>query len=54
VARRSFESFCVPEHIALYPGATVYGSAIPPSAPIADPGEQLEQLSAFAERLGLG
>jgi hypothetical protein len=30
---RGFESFYVPEHVALYPGAAVYGNPIPPSTP---------------------
>ncbi len=41
VARRAgeggFESFYVPEHIALYPGAAVGSAVFPPSTPIADP-----------------
>jgi hypothetical protein len=32
-----FEALYVPEHIALYPGATIGGGEIPPSLPIGDP-----------------
>jgi len=32
-----FESFYVPEHVALYPGASLGGVAFPPDLPIADP-----------------
>ncbi len=41
-----FESFYVPEHIALYPGATLGPAAIPPSLPIADPLECLSFVAA--------
>jgi hypothetical protein len=36
-----FESFYVPEHIALYPGATGAGIELPPSLAVADPLECL-------------
>ena len=36
-----FESFYVPEHIALYPGAAVGPAVFPASMPIADPLECL-------------
>jgi probable F420-dependent oxidoreductase len=49
-----FESFYVPEHIALYPGATIYGAPIPPDAPIADPLECLSFVAAATERILLG
>jgi alkanesulfonate monooxygenase SsuD/methylene tetrahydromethanopterin reductase-like flavin-dependent oxidoreductase (luciferase family) len=49
-----FESFYVPEHIALYPGATLGPAAIPPSLPIADPLECLSFVAAATERLLLG
>ncbi len=49
-----FESFYVPEHIALYPGATIYGSAIPPGTPIADPLGCLSFVAAATERILLG
>jgi alkanesulfonate monooxygenase SsuD/methylene tetrahydromethanopterin reductase-like flavin-dependent oxidoreductase (luciferase family) len=39
-----FESFYLPEHIALYPGSAVAS---------ADLSEQKDQISAFATRLGL-
>jgi probable F420-dependent oxidoreductase len=49
-----FESFYVPEHVALYPGATIYGALIPPDAPIADPLECLSFVAAATERILLG
>ncbi len=49
-----FESFYVPEHIALYVGATIYGSAFPPATPIADPLECLSFVAAATERILLG
>src|SRR5712691_11457334 len=49
-----FESFYVPEHIALYPGATIGPAAIPPSLPIADQLECLSFVAAATERLLLG
>lgn len=49
-----FESFYLPEHIALYPGATVGGLAMDPSAPIADPLESLSFVAAATERILLG
>jgi probable F420-dependent oxidoreductase len=49
-----FESFYVPEHIALYLGATLYGHAVPPSLPIADPLECLSFVAAATERILLG
>jgi probable F420-dependent oxidoreductase len=49
-----FESFYVPEHIALYPGATVGAATFPPSLPIADPLECLSFVAAATERILLG
>jgi probable F420-dependent oxidoreductase len=49
-----FESFYVPEHIALYPGAAVGSVAFPPSLPIADPLECLSFVAAATERILLG
>jgi probable F420-dependent oxidoreductase len=58
VARRAeecgFESFYVPEHVALYPGVSLYGNPIPPDAPIADPLECLSFVAAATERILLG
>lgn len=58
VARRAeecgFESFYVPEHIALYPGAAVGSVSFPPSTPIADPLECLAFVAAATERILLG
>ncbi len=41
-----FESFYVPEHIALYPGAAVGAAVFPPATPIADPLECLSFVAA--------
>jgi alkanesulfonate monooxygenase SsuD/methylene tetrahydromethanopterin reductase-like flavin-dependent oxidoreductase (luciferase family) len=51
---RGFESFYVPEHIALYPGAALGAQPIPPSLPIADPLECLAFVAAATERILLG
>ncbi len=50
-----FESFYLTEHIALYPGATVGPVTIPASMPpaSADEAGQRDEISAFADRLGL-
>ncbi len=49
-----FESFYLPEHVALYPGATLSGVAIEPSRPIVDPLECLAFVAAATERILLG
>jgi probable F420-dependent oxidoreductase len=49
-----FESFYVPEHIALYPGAKGGGVEFPPSLAIADPLECLSFVAAATERILLG
>jgi probable F420-dependent oxidoreductase len=49
-----FESFYMPEHIALYPGAMLGPSEIPPSLPIADPLQCLGFIAAVTERIILG
>jgi probable F420-dependent oxidoreductase len=49
-----FESFYVPEHIALYPGATVGPVTIPATMPVADPLECLAFVAAATERILLG
>jgi probable F420-dependent oxidoreductase len=49
-----FESFYVPEHIALYPGATGGGVEFPPSLAVADPLECLTYVAASTERILLG
>jgi alkanesulfonate monooxygenase SsuD/methylene tetrahydromethanopterin reductase-like flavin-dependent oxidoreductase (luciferase family) len=49
-----FESFYVPEHIALYPGAGLGAVAFPPDLPIADPLECLSFVAAATERILLG
>jgi hypothetical protein len=49
-----FESFYVPEHIALYPGAAVGAMAFPPATPIADPLECLSFVAAATQRILLG
>jgi probable F420-dependent oxidoreductase len=49
-----FESFYVPEHVALYPGASFGGVAFPPGLPIADPLECLAFVAAVTDRILLG
>lgn len=49
-----FESFYVPEHIALYPGATGGGVEFPSSVAVADPLECLGFVAAATERMLLG
>jgi probable F420-dependent oxidoreductase len=49
-----FESFYVPEHIALYPGAKVGPVEFPPSLPIVDPLETLSFVAAATDRILLG
>lgn len=52
--RCGFESFYVPEHIALYPGARVGPFEFPPALPIAAPLELLSFVAAATERILLG
>src|SRR5258708_5511488 len=49
-----FESFYFPEHIALYPGATVGPVTIPASTPVADPLECLAFVAAATMSILLG
>ena len=49
-----FESFYLPEHIVLYPGATLGSAPIPPDLPIADPLECLTFVAAATSRILLG
>jgi len=49
-----FESFYFPEHIALYPGASVGPAVFPASTPIADPLECLAFVAAATETILLG
>jgi probable F420-dependent oxidoreductase len=49
-----FESFFVPEHVVLYPGATLGAMAIDPSLSIVDPLECLAFVAAATERIILG
>ena len=49
-----FESFYVPEHVALYPGATVGAVTFPADLPVADPLECLSFVAAATERILLG
>src|SRR5271154_6218372 len=49
-----FESFYVPEHIALYPGAAVGPAVFPASMPIADPLECLSFVAAVTDHILLG
>jgi probable F420-dependent oxidoreductase len=52
--RCGFESFYLPEHIALYPGATVGPVTLPASMPVADPLACLAFVAAATERILLG
>jgi probable F420-dependent oxidoreductase len=52
--RCGFESFYVPEHIVLYPGAKVGPFEFPPTLPIAAPLELLSFVAAATERILLG
>jgi probable F420-dependent oxidoreductase len=49
-----FESFYVPEHVALYPGARVGEAEFPADLPIADPLECLAFVAACTRRILLG
>ncbi|MDF5752829.1 TIGR03619 family F420-dependent LLM class oxidoreductase [Spongiactinospora sp. TRM90649] len=49
-----FESFYVPEHIALYPGATVGRFELPPTLPYLDPLDCLSFVAAGTRRILLG
>jgi probable F420-dependent oxidoreductase len=49
-----FESFYLPEHIALYPGAAVGAAVFPPGIPIVDPLQGLAFVAAATERILLG
>lgn len=49
-----FESFYVPEHIALYPGAGLGAAVIPATTPVADPLQCLGFVAAVTSRLLLG
>jgi alkanesulfonate monooxygenase SsuD/methylene tetrahydromethanopterin reductase-like flavin-dependent oxidoreductase (luciferase family) len=49
-----FESFYVPEHIVLYPGARVGPFEFPPALPVAAPLELLSFVAAATERILLG
>ena len=49
-----FEALYVPEHVALYPGATIGGGEMPPDLPYGDPLELLTFVAAHTERLLLG
>ncbi|MFC5835382.1 TIGR03619 family F420-dependent LLM class oxidoreductase [Nonomuraea insulae] len=49
-----FESLFVPEHIALYPGATIGSFELPPSLPYLDPLDCLSFVAAATDRILLG
>src|SRR5512132_4229684 len=49
-----FESFYVPEHVALYPGARIGDSELAPDMPIADPLECLAFVAASTTTILLG
>src|SRR4051795_985996 len=52
--RLGFESFYLPEHMALHVGARVGDFEIPPATPIADPLECLAFVAASTSRIMLG
>jgi probable F420-dependent oxidoreductase len=49
-----FEALYVPEHVALYPGATIGGGELPPDLPYGDPLDLLTFVAANTDRLLLG
>jgi probable F420-dependent oxidoreductase len=49
-----FESFYLPEHIALYPGAMLGAHPVPPDLPLADPLSTLSFVAAATRRILLG
>lgn len=49
-----FESIYLPDHIALYPGATVGALDMPPTLPFPDPLDCLSFVAAVTERILLG
>jgi len=49
-----FESLYVPEHLVLYPGATVSGYPLPPTIECADPLDLLAFVAAATHRILLG
>jgi probable F420-dependent oxidoreductase len=49
-----FESFYLPEHVALYPGASLGAVTFPADLPVADPLECLSFVAAATERILLG
>ncbi len=49
-----FESFLVPEHLVLYPGATLGMFEVPPTMAVADPLELLAFVAGVTERIVLG
>ena len=49
-----FESFYVPEHVALYPGASFGAVTFPADLPVADPLECLSFVAAVTDRILLG
>ncbi|MFI0422322.1 TIGR03619 family F420-dependent LLM class oxidoreductase [Spongiactinospora sp. 9N601] len=49
-----FESFYVPEHVVLHPGATVGAFELPPTLPYADPLDCLTFVAANTNRILLG
>jgi probable F420-dependent oxidoreductase len=49
-----FEALYVPEHVALYPGATIGARQVPPNLPFPDPLDLLTFVAAVTERIVLG
>ncbi|WP_039805413.1 TIGR03619 family F420-dependent LLM class oxidoreductase [Nocardia araoensis] len=52
--RCGFEAIYLPEHVALYPGASVGPMEITPTVPFADPLDALSFVAAATERILLG
>ncbi|MGY2113036.1 TIGR03619 family F420-dependent LLM class oxidoreductase [Nocardia gipuzkoensis] len=52
--RCGFEAIYLPEHIALYPGATIGPMEMTPSVPFADPLDALSFVAAATDRILLG
>ncbi|MGW3279696.1 TIGR03619 family F420-dependent LLM class oxidoreductase [Nocardia rhamnosiphila] len=49
-----FEGLYLPEHLVLYPGATLHNFEVPPALPFTDPLDTLAFVAAVTDRLLLG
>ncbi|MGW6333012.1 TIGR03619 family F420-dependent LLM class oxidoreductase [Nocardia rhamnosiphila] len=49
-----FEGLYLPEHLVLYPGATMHNVEVPPALPFTDPLDTLAFVAAVTDRLLLG